>query len=1403
MFHLRPKNCVSVLIATIYSLISINVRAQNVGETFAQRTILTQFDMNNGLPNNYIDDIYKDSQGFMWFSTGGGGLSRFDGYTFQTYDISTKIKLTSNFVHATCEDAHNRLWIATDGGLDILDLRHNQMVKNQLWPKDKMHITEQSVLSINIDAHNIIWFACSNKIYAAQCDDDGSIAIIAEYVHNTAINVIERIGDDIWCGTGKDIFRLSFENRHIKITTIVLPEITELRTQQYITTAIYRKDNDLWVGTDAGLIRIHLISKSYKIYRTNSTDKTTISQNRITDIAETSTHNIIISTLRGLNVYNPITDNFEQITQETSLGLKKLPSNFINCIYTEKDLLWIGTEVCGIALMTPNELSVKNYSHTNNYNSIAPNPINAIIEDKEGNLWVGNVEGGISMKRKETDTFIHFTAEQNRLPHNSISAFAIDEKNRLWVGTWGNGICAIDLNTKTVIESTRMLQGNFIGTIVADNINKGIWVATTTSIYHISTDGQLQKPISNPKLNNIRGAIGGAIDNDGNLWLGTEKGLVIANLNTFRPDSIKYNIINNRLDDSSQKINPRILFIFKAKNGTMYVGTNGYGLCYKTPDESRFHNINVDDGLPNSCVKGIAEDQQGNIWVSTNFGLCMIDPRTYKSETFTTDDGLIDNCFYLNAAYTSPSTGNIFFGTLCGLTEVNLRNSVADIHEMQSPILTNLQILNTEIDTVCNYIDTDITYAKKLNLHERDKSFSISFSALNYRNPKSIIYQYRLVGFDNNWIETNSNMRTASYTNIPPGNYELQLCCTDGHGNWSPTTKFEIEIEPFFYKTTWFYIIVMCLIALLIWQLMSFRVRNLKEQRRLLNMLVKERTEELEQQNIVLSEQNVKITQQKNSIEEMSNKIHKLSIDKLQFFTNISHEIRTPITLIIGPIKRALQLTTDPKVTEQLKLVEKSSTDLLQIVNQLMDFRKIETGNMELKPENAKIVPFVNDIVHPFAVYASERNIKVEGYYRIRTETMLFDTDALNKVITNLLSNAVKYTSECGKVQLFMTTIKNNNGDEQLYISVRDTGNGIPTEELEKVFESYYQSDNHKKALVYGQSGTGIGLYLCRKIIDQAGGRIWARNNQNKGCSIRILLPFTEGVSIAEEERAEKIAEQTDIEELENNTDEKKCILVVEDNRDMRQYIRTILEDQYRLIEAQNGVEALTMLVENDVDFIICDLMMPVMDGLEFSERVKKNFSFSHIPILVLTAQMSDEYRTKSYKIGVESYLHKPFDEQMLKARISGILEGRKENQQKFQYSFNTEDLNIDSESEDEKFVKQVLALVEKNYKNSDYTIDDILHEMSCSKSMLNKKMQNVIGQSPGVFIRSYRLNMAKQLIIVNRRTKNMNISQIAYEVGFNDPKYFTRCFTKYFSVTPSVLMEGKEENEENMDNQP
>lgn len=1382
-----------------------NIAIASGQDSYSQKYSISQLSMNNGMPHNFVDDILKDSQGFIWVATNGGGLCRYDGYSFKTYDVSTPVRLTSNFLHQIAEDKYGRIWVASDNGITILDTKSNKIANEELWPQDKQNLLEGVWFFVNKDAEENIWFANGNKIYSITFADDGSIASISESGSPTHITDFERVDGSVWYASNKEIYKLSNTNSSIKSEKIVLPKIEELQGKDFLITSLYAKDNDLWIGTDMGAIRVDMSNGQYKHYTSDPHDPTTLSQNRITDIVETANHDLIIATLKGFNVYRQISDNFEQITQETLLGQKRLSNNFINCMLVDEHMLWIGTEIEGLNLLIPNDLAINNYIHTNNHTSISSNPVNSIIEDKNGNLWVGNVESGLNKKRYGSNEFEHFTAEKDGLVHNSVSALAIDHNNHLWVGTWGNGVCVLDINKPNapVIKRYTDIQNLFVGCLVADPVNKGVWMSTNDVIYFIK-DGIFTTPIHDSRVNHMQGAIGGAIDSEDKLWLGTANALLIVDLNSLRGDSVRYEIFDSRLDEPKSMMNPRITFLHKAKDGTMYIGTNGYGVFYRRSGDEKFYSFSVKDGLTNNSVRGVVEDAAGNIWASTNCGLSMIEPQSKKVINYSTENGLICDNFYWNGAYASPMTGNIYFGSTAGLTEIKRRSTTLTDYHLARPTFTSFNVLNTAVGAGTGYITQDISYADEITMHERDKSFTIEFSALNYRNPKYISYKYRLVGFDSNWIETSSERRVATYTNLPPGDYELEVCCTDGYENWSSPTSIEIHVEPFFYKTIWFYLLIIGIISLLLWQFFRYRMRNYKEQQRLLHMLVKERTdelenqkrvleektEELERQNITLSEQNIKITQQKESIQEMSTKIQKLSVDKLQFFTNISHEIRTPITLIIGPIKRAIGLTKDEKVLDLLKLVEKNSHDLLQLVNQLMDFRKLETGNMELKPTSGRLVPFIEDIVHPFSVYASERNINVECYYRIRTETVMYDTDSMNKMMTNLLSNAVKYTNDSSRVQTFLANIRKD-GKEWLYISVRDEGEGIPEEELDKIFYRYYQSDNHTKSLVYGQSGTGIGLYLCRKLVEQAGGTIWAKNNQNKGCSMRVLLPFVEGTPIADEQKAEQLAEETELEEQEAETKNKMNVLVVEDNRDMRNYIGTILNDQYNVYEAKDGVQGLTVLAENDIDFIICDLMMPVMDGIEFSTRVKSNFSFSHIPILVLTAQMSDEYRTKSYKIGVESYLHKPFDEQMLLARISGILDGRKASQQKFQYSLNTDDLNIDKESDDEKFVKKVLELVEKNYMDSAYSIDDILKSMGCSKSMLNKKMQNVIGQSPGVFIRSYRLNIAKHLIIMNRGTKNMNISQIAYEVGFNDPKYFTRCFTKHFCVTPSVLLDG------------
>lgn len=546
----------------------------------------------------------------------------------------------------------------------------------------------------------------------------------------------------------------------------------------------------------------------------------------------------------------------------------------------------------------------------------------------------------------------------------------------------------------------------------------------------------------------------------------------------------------------------------------------------------------------------------------------------------------------------------------------------------------------------------------------------------------------------------------------------------------------------------------------------------------------------------MLTLQNEKITRQKSQLSRMARKVQELTLDKIAFFTNITHEFRTPITLIIGPIERALKLSYNPQVIEQLNFVERNSKYLLSLVNQLMDFRKVESGKLNIVTTKSDFVSFIHSLLTPFKAFAGERNITIKHYFHMKNSEISFDEEAMHKVITNLLSNAIKFTPDGGSISIYIATLPGKDTKEEtLYLCVSDTGTGIQEQDAAQIFNRFYQSKKQAKYPVYGQTGTGIGLYLCKRIVEMHNGDILVRNNHTIGCSFRILLPLPKEENISDQLIVENNIPPAASAEKNELPKERLAltILVVEDNADMRGYIRSILRDYYNVLEATNGAEALDILNNQSVDFIISDLMMPVMDGIELSRRVKETFTISHIPFLMLTAKTSPETRLESYRTGVDEYLLKPFDETLLLTRIENILNNRRRYQRKFKTNMDVEALNIEEESGDKKFINQVMEAIKEHYKNPYFEVSDFSEAVGVSKSLLNKKLQSLIGQSAGQFIRNYRLNTARELLLKNRETKQMNIAEIAYEVGFNDPKYFARCFSKQFNMTPSELMNNEE----------
>jgi signal transduction histidine kinase/ligand-binding sensor domain-containing protein/CheY-like chemotaxis protein len=1356
-------------------------------ERFAFHNTIVYITMDNGLLHNYIDDIYKDKQGFLWISTSGGGLSRYDGYEFTHYNTNTvRIKLKSNFIRNVCEDDFGRLWIASEGGIDVL----NPAMMQQVVLRDSTGLfaglVNQPAVAVMKDANGCIWFYCGNSLYKIRFTSKGDVAEIYTLpsvpltIPAIALKDVDKDGN-IWIGLGNSVCKLyQGDNRMLK-PILVAPS---LKFEEGIFISVFKaKEEDVWIGTDRGLIRYNRNKEMTKRYAYEKGNEHSLSQSHVTDLAITNDKQLIVSTLKGINIYNPITDGFESVTQENTPAQSSLNSNFVNCLLVDEDIIWIGTETGGINKVIPRKLSVHNFIHAkNDPYSLSKNPVNAIYEDKNGYLWVGTVEGGFNRKTPDSNQFMHYTAEStSKLSHNSVSVITADKADRLWIGTWGNGISLFDLEhpERPAIKyiSTQTYPDfsvDFIGALCYDSINNGMWIGCNPGIffYDLSAD-KLITPFPNTTAGNMHGVVGSLIDRRGRLWMGCMEGVYIIDLYSRSGNLFSYKYLNYKLDNPDSHLIEKITCFCQSKDSVLWLGSNGYGLYKYLPGKDgsdSFVSFTTKQGLINNDVKGILEDEYGHLWISTNNGLSCFDPVSNRFTNYTKEDGLAGNHFYWNA-YCRSRSGLLYFGELNGLVAINA-SRLTPKDRMEKVVLTRLWVANEEILPGDKYIDADISVAKTLHLHESDKSFSLEFSALNVEPRASAFYSYRLNGFDDQWMDVPATRRFAGYTNLPPGEYSFQVkyipAGTTEEGN-IPITELTIIVHPFFYKTTWFILLVIFLSGCIVIYLYKKRIRTLKNQ------------------------QNEKITQQKQQIIEMSEKVQELTIDRLAFFTNITHEFRTPITLIIGPIERALKLSKNPQVIEQLHFVERNSKYLLSLVNQLMDFRKIESGKLEIVRTKGNLLNFVDSLILPFEVFAENRNIRIQKFYRLNAPDFLFDPDAMQKVLTNLLSNAVKFTPNGGTISLYVTSFTNKDAQkETLFLSIKDTGTGIAAEDMNKIFDRFYQSRNHVKFPIYGQSGTGIGLYLCKRIIELQEGSIQVKNNRKTGCTFCVSLPLLREEGIIPDDCDKALSPQPEQEEECVSTyfsPGKLTILVVEDNKDMCGYMHSILSEQYNILEAGNGAEALSVLSVHNVDFIISDWMMPVMDGLELSRKVKENFTISHIPFLMLTAKTAQESRIESYQAGVDEYLMKPFNEELLLTRISNILENRKRYQQQFAESMKIEALQMGEESRDEKFMRKVLKVIRENYKNPYYESSDFVEAVGVSKSLLNKKMQSIVGQSIGQFIRNYRLNIAHELISKNRITKNMNISEIAYEVGFNDPKYFTRCFTKRFHIPPSSLL--------------
>lgn len=1367
--------------------------------------------IDNGLSDNSIHAIHKDYNSFMWFGT-SNGLVRYDGYEFKHYSansIKQNLFVESSFIHDINEDEFHNLWIASDAGVFKIDLQQENIDFIKDYDGENKHILTSPVKSIYIDDHQNIWLGSNNSLSCIILNSDREISEIIVLKNDIEVKSIVEHDNDIWVG-GKNLFLRYSNTIHEKYTNV--PIHSDINISDQTINCLYSVGDYLWTGTMNGLYCINTQSSYLNLYQHNPKNPQSISSNTVMDVDKNDSGEIIVATRNGISVFQR-NEQFMQIKKEPNS--KTINSNIINKLFVDDDnCIWVGSDLGGVNFIEPKQISF--LRELNNFEDSNSLIISCIFEDKQGNILAGIVDGGLAIKRKGENNysfFRHDTEIKSSLGSNNITDIVQDFNGDYWISTIGGGIHKLlkkDL-LKPVFEHYRTdnsgLLSNDINDMHIDSLRNSLWICTSNHIQKLDFSTQsitsLEYYSSDKKtfenLNTI------FVDSNSRMWVGGN-GIYILDLADYRKG---YEIIHykHKLDEPESKIIEKITSINETKEGNIYLGSLGNGIYklsnYNIKGEHTFTNYAGPAGLTDTSVSNIIEDKHGDLWISTLKGIYLFNTFTNKAIVFNKNDGLPIQQFYQRSGCIT-SDNLILLGTTDGIIKFNPEINLPKEKERSvtfTGVYSNGREIIPYIDD--NNLSTSISQARELHLYPPDNSLEITFSSLDYQNKNKVYYFHRLLEIDDK-IKVGLNQRSAQYNNLNPGKYTFEVWCTNRDNTWSSDHTFlTIHIHPPFYKTKWFYtLIILVLTGVISYIVVSYNKRQQTIQK-LLKTKIEERTAELintinkleqsktdiVEKNVKLKIQNEEINNQKNEIYEISSQMDKMNKEKLSYFTNIAHEFKTPLTLILGPISQLLYKNNNIAVNKDLEMIERNARYLTTMVNQLIDLQKIESNNIILNPAPFDLVNLLNQTTSDFSNLMDSRDIRFEAYYRLSHNLVVSDKESIHKVLFNLLSNAAKYTPNMGKVTLYANQFRDNQSGELIqYISVTNSGSVIKDKDKKLIFNRYFKADEQNIYSKYKQTSTGIGLHIVKEIIDLLNGKITLKSSEKLGVSFRIYFPVSVTDSTDNDTNQEFIKPDT----IEDTIDtfipmdqEKLNLLLVEDNPDMRNYIKSILLEKFNVAEANNGKSGYEIAKKIVPDIIVSDLMMPICDGDNLCKRIRDNIELCHIPFLLLTANSSGNAYIESYKNGVDGYITKPFEEALLMAQIDAILKNRDLRQKMFIDSeMNVSEL--DAAYSDHQFMKEVIKIIEMKFDNSDFGVKELVIDLNMSYTIVYKKFISLTGLPPVRFLLLYRLKTAKKLLECSR---NDNVSEIAYRVGFNDPKYFTRCFVKQYNITPSSII--------------
>ncbi|RAV30260.1 hypothetical protein DN748_05595 [Sinomicrobium soli] len=1321
----------------------------------AQQQELTfrNYTVEEGLVSNTIWSIGQDSKGYMWFGT-KNGLSRFDGYEFKSYQLSNKQgnSLGSNFIHALFWYDNETLWLGTTKGIYILDVETDTFTR--FAPLKKYLIYD-----IQKARDGSIWIATQQMGVFRYDPGNGDLANYhagTKDALSLSSNEIRKLAIDndgnVWMATfGSGINFLDVKQGYVKHYC----EKNTGLSSDFILTIYQDRSERIWAGTlGGGLCLWQPRSRTFKVY---SKDKPgSINDNIVRSVYQTGPNTLYIGTERGLNVMDLTSEKVRYYTHKanTSTGIG---GNSIYSIFRDKGGgIWLGTYFGGISYIEKNDLDMENHFPTEDGMTLNGGAVSCFLEDAPGKFWIGTEDGGLNYFDSGTGTFRHYPFQdgQEPLTYHNIHSLYKDKEGRLWIGTFSGGLNVYDKKTGRVKvyrydpDDPRSLSSNNVFRIYEDR-DGVIWVGTTKglNIYDKQTDSfrRITKMgMGHTFVSDIYE------DETGTIWFATFGNGLVAH----RKKSGTWKQYRLGEVDKKQAVG-NLICLLDDHAGNLWLGTEGLGLVRFDFRSETFAVFDEKDGIDANVAYGILQDENRTLWVSTNNGLYHFDPQSRKTEHFTQWDDLQSRQFNYNSSY-KASDGKMFFGGIKGFNAF-YPEKIKSEPLSGNIVFTNFQLFNKDIRIGHDegILTHTIDYTDHITLAHGQSVMSFEYAALNFKSPQKVKYAYKMQGFDEHWNYVGVQ-RKATYTNLPPGEYTFMVKAGYDGKEWSTSTaRIGIEIAPPFYLHPLAYL-AYGILALVVF----FTGRRMLMDR---------------------AEKRNRIRLERLSVEQEKQFYNQ----KIEFFTTMAHEIRTPISLITAPLEKIMESGSLPgHINRQLEIMDENSKRLINLVNQLLDFRRIESDIYEIRKEKLDLVVLVQSIYSRFSAMKYQKKIRFTLSTKVSHLPMRGDPEALTKIFTNLLINAFKFTRSEIRISI-QEPVTDESGQSYALATIKDDGIGIPETELQNIFKKYFKVSGDSPVANF--IGTGIGLSLAKSLIEKHEGYLEVESVPDVNTIFKIYLPCEEVHTGVYPDPAEAREDRSEESEGEEESAMSENILVVEDDELLLDFFcHNLVQEGFRVQKARNGREAWEVIGNREIDFVLSDVMMPEMDGLELCRKIKSTSDYSHIPVVLLTAKTNSEAEISGIQNGADAYIAKPFKWKYVIAVVQNLLRSRAGLREKFaNYPFIDAGALVENTGE-KKLLEKITAIIEERIMDPKLSVEELSRELGMSRSSLHKKLKSVSGKVPNEFIRLVRLKHAAKLLLQNEYT----ISEIGYMSGFNSHSYFSKCFFKQFRITPTDFLE-------------